>query len=129
MEYSFSTILNTSFSSAIDKVTEALKTEGFGIITEIDMQAKLKEKLGIDFKQYRILGACNPAFAYKALQVEEKIGTMLPCNIVVIDKENGTTEVAAVHPMASMMAIQNRELEPIAAEVTEKLKRIISSLK
>jgi len=129
MEYNFSTILNTSFSSAVEKVTEALKTEGFGIITEIDMQAKLKEKLGVDFKQYRILGACNPAFAYKALQVEEKIGTMLPCNIVVIDRENGTTEVVAVHPMASMMAIQNRELEPLAAEVTEKLKRIIGSLK
>ena len=129
MEYNFSTILNTSFSSAVEKVTEALKTEGFGIITEIDMQAKLKEKLGVDFKQYRILGACNPAFAYKALQVEEKIGTMLPCNIVVIDRENGTTEVVAVHPMASMMAIQNRELEPLAAEVTEKLKWIISSLK
>ena len=129
MEYNFSTILNTSFSSAVEKVTEALKTEGFGIITEIDMQAKLKEKLGVDFKQYKILGACNPAFAYKALQVEEKIGTMLPCNIVVIDRENGTTEVVAVHPMASMMAIQNRELEPLAAEVTEKLKWIISSLK
>jgi uncharacterized protein (DUF302 family) len=129
MEYNFSTILHTGFANAVEQVTEALKTEGFGIITEIDMQAKLKEKLGVDFKQYRILGACNPAFAYKALQVEEKIGTMLPCNIVVIDRENGTTEVVAVHPMASMMAIQNRELEPLAAEVTEKLKRIIDNLK
>jgi uncharacterized protein (DUF302 family) len=129
MEYYFGALLKTDFNTAIIKVTEALKTEGFGIITEIDMKAKLKEKLGVDFKQYKILGACNPAFAYKALQAEEKIGTMLPCNVVVIDKENGTTEVAAVHPMASMMAIKNPALEPLASEVTEMLKRVISLLK
>jgi uncharacterized protein (DUF302 family) len=129
MEYYFGALLKTDFNTAIIKVTEALKTEGFGIITEIDMKAKLKEKLGVDFKQYKILGACNPAFAYKALQAEEKIGTMLPCNVVVIDKENGTTEVAAVHPMASMMAVKNPALEPLASEVTEMLKRVISLLK
>ena len=128
MEYYFSATLHTDFDDAVVKVTEALKTEGFGIITEIDMQAKLKEKLGVNFKKYTILGACNPAIAYKALQAEEKVGTMLPCNIVVIDKENGTTEVAAVHPLASMMAIQNPALEPLAKEVTEKLKRVISLL-
>jgi uncharacterized protein (DUF302 family) len=125
MDYYFNKILRTDFDQAIIKVTEALKTEGFGIITQIDMQAKLKEKLGVDFKKYTILGACNPAFAYKALQAEEKIGTMLPCNVVVIDREDGTTEVVAVHPKASMMAIQNAAMEPLADEVTEKIKRVI----
>jgi uncharacterized protein (DUF302 family) len=128
MEYYFSTILNTGFSEAVDKVTEALKTEGFGIVSVIDMQAKLKEKLGVDYRKYTILGACNPAFAYKALQAEEKIGTMLPCNIVVIDRENGTTEVAAVHPMASMMAVENEALGPLAGEVTQKIKKVIDQL-
>jgi uncharacterized protein (DUF302 family) len=129
MKYYFSTLLKAGFNDSIAKVTEALKTEGFGIISEIDMQSKLKEKLDVDYKAYKILGACNPAFAYKALQAEEKIGTMLPCNIVVIDQGNGTTEVAAVHPIASMMAIQNPALEPLASEVAEKLKRVIALLK
>jgi uncharacterized protein (DUF302 family) len=128
MEYYFSTILKANFEDAIAKTTEALKTEGFGIITEIDLQAKFKEKLGVDFKKYTILGACNPASAYKAIQMEEKIGTMLPCNMVIIDKENGTTEVSAVNPLASMMAIQNSALEPLAVEITEKLKRVIGKL-
>jgi len=128
MEYYFNKIINKSFDEAIISVTESLKTEGFGVVSTIDMQAKLKEKLGVDFKKYTILGACNPAYAYKTLQAEEKIGVMLPCNIVVIDKENGTTEVAAVHPLASMMAIQNAALEPLAKEVTEKLKNVINSL-
>jgi uncharacterized protein (DUF302 family) len=128
MEYYFSAVLKSSFSEVIARTTEALKTEGFGVITEIDMQAKLKEKLGVDVKPYMILGACNPSYAYKALQAEEKIGTMLPCNVVVIDKGNGTTEVAAVHPVASMMAIQNPVLEPLALEVTEKLKSVIGLL-
>jgi len=129
MEYYFSTLLKADFNDCIANVTEALKKEGFGIITEIDMQARLKEKLGVDFKRYKILGACNPAFAYKALQAEDKIGTMLPCNVVVIDQGNGTTEVAAVHPIASMMAIQNHSMEPLASEATEKLKRVIALLK
>jgi uncharacterized protein (DUF302 family) len=128
MEYYFSTLLRTGFDEAIKKVSEALKTEGFGIVSEIDMQAKLKEKLGVDTKKYTILGACNPAFAYKAIQVEEKIGVMLPCNFVVIDRENGTTEVAVVHPAASMMAVQNTALESLASEVTTRLKRVISIL-
>jgi uncharacterized protein (DUF302 family) len=128
MQYYFNVIMKSGFDESVAKITEALKTEGFGIITEIDMQAKLKEKLGVDYKKYKILGACNPAFAYKALQVEEKIGTMLPCNIVVIDKEDGTTEVAAVHPLASMMAVQNPSLEPLASEITEKLKKVIHML-
>lgn len=129
MEYYFSAILHTGFDEAVVKVTEALKTEGFGVLTEIDMQAKLKEKLSVDFKRYKILGACNPAFAYKALQAEEMIGVMLPCNIVVTDLENGTIKVAAIHPIASMMAIQNPALNPLAMEITEKLKKVIGLLK
>jgi uncharacterized protein (DUF302 family) len=105
-----------------------LKTEGFGIISEINIHEKLNEKLGVNFKKYKILGACNPGYAYKALMIEEKIGTMLPCNVIVIDQGNGKTEVSAVNPGASMMAIQNIDLESIASEVTEKLKRVIESL-
>lgn len=129
MEYYFSATLHTDFDDAVAKITEALKTEGFGVLTEIDMQAKLKEKLGVDFKKYKILGACNPSFAYKALQAEEMVGVMLPCNIVVTDKENGTIQIAAIHPIASMMAIQNPALEPLAKEITEKLQRVINLLK
>lgn len=129
MEYYFDAILHTSFDDAVAKVTEALKTEGFGILTEIDMQAKLKEKLGVDYKKYKILGACNPAFGYKALQIEEMVGVMLPCNFVVTEKEDGAILVAAVNPIASMMAIQNPALESHAAEVTEKIKKIVNLLK
>jgi uncharacterized protein (DUF302 family) len=129
MEYYFSAILHTNFDDAVAKITEALKTEGFGVLTEIDLQAKFKEKLGVDYKKYKILGACNPAYAYKALQAEEMIGTMLPCSIIVTDKEDGTIQVAAINPVASMMAIENPALEPLAQEVTEKLKRVISMLK
>jgi uncharacterized protein (DUF302 family) len=128
MEYYISTIVNTSFNETITKVTEALKLEGFGIVSEIDMQAKLREKLEVDFKKYTILGACNPAFAYKALQAEEKIGTMLPCNVVIIDKEDGRTEVVAVNPIASMMAVKNSAIEPLAEEITNKLKRVIENI-
>lgn len=128
MEYYFSTILPVSFEEAIAKTAEALKIEGFGIVSEIDMQAKLKEKLGVDYKKYKILGACNPSFAYKALQVEEMIGTMLPCNFVVTEKGNGSTEIAAIHPVASMMAVQNPDLEPLAQEVAAKLKKVIMQL-
>jgi uncharacterized protein (DUF302 family) len=128
MGYYFSKIIQMDFEKSINAVTEALKSEGFGVISTIDMQARLKEKLGVDFKKYTILGACNPPYAFKTLQEEEKIGLMLPCNIVVIDKENGTTEVAAVDPVASMMAIQNAALEPLAQEVREKLRNVVSSL-
>ena len=128
MEYYFSKTLNTSFDDAVQHTIDILKTEGFGIISEINIHEKLKEKLDVDFKKYRILGACNPGYAYKALQMEDKIGTMLPCNVVVIDQGNGMTEVSAVNPVASMMAIQNNELGSIALEVTGKLKRVIESL-
>lgn len=128
MDYYFSTNLPVSFEEAIIKTTEALKSEGFGIVSEIDMQAKLKEKLGVDYKKYTILGACNPSIAFRALQTEEMIGTMLPCNFVVIEQENGITEVAAVNPVASMMAVQNRELEPIAQEVLGKIRKVFDGM-
>ena len=128
MEYYFTKMLETSFDEAVQRTIEVLKTEGFGIISEINIHDKLKEKLGVSFKKYRILGACNPGYAHKALLMEDKIGTMLPCNVVVIDQGNGNTEVSAINPVASMMAIQNNDLESIALEITEKLKRVIESL-
>jgi uncharacterized protein (DUF302 family) len=128
MEYYFSKTLNKPFEEAVQLITEALKTEGFGIISEINIHEKLHEKLGVDFKKYRILGACNPGYAYKALQEEDKIGTMLPCNVIVVDQGNGLTEISAVNPAASMMAIRNQGLETIAQEVTAKLKKVIGML-
>lgn len=128
MEYYFSKAIRSSFEEAIALTIEALKKEGFGVISDIDIQAKLKEKLGVDFKKYRILGACSPKHAYQALSAEDKIGTMLPCNVTVIDQGEGTIEVSAVNPIASMMAIQNPALGKTAAEVTEKLQRVIVSL-
>lgn len=128
MNYYFNTIINESFDSTILKVTESLKKEGFGIVSEIRMHEKFREKLGIDFRKYTILGACNPAYAYKAVTAEEKIGTMLPCNVVVIEKENGKTEVAAINPVASMMAVQNPALEGFGKEVAQILHEVIKSL-
>ena len=128
MNYHFSKIVNTDFDSAIDKVTEELQKEGFGILTEIDVKETLKKKLDVDFKKYRILGACNPSFAHQALQAEDKIGTMLPCNVVVQEHENGEVEVSAVDPVASMTAVENESLGAIAGQVREKLKRVIENL-
>jgi uncharacterized protein (DUF302 family) len=128
MEYYFSKTLNASFDEAIKIITEALKAEGFGVITEIHMHEKLKEKLNVDFKRYTILGACNPPFAYKALQAEDKIGTMLPCNVLVIEQGPNNIEIAAVNPIASMVSIQNQELEVIAIDITEKLQKVINLL-
>ncbi|MBD1259091.1 DUF302 domain-containing protein [Maribacter polysiphoniae] len=129
MEYYFNKILaKSSFEDVITKTTEALKKEGFGVLTEIDIKATLRKKLDVDFPNYRILGACNPSFAYKALQAENKIGTMLPCNVIVREMENGDIEVAAVDPMASMMGIENIDLATIAEEVGDKLKRAVDSL-
>jgi uncharacterized protein (DUF302 family) len=128
MEYYHSKTVRRDFEESIRTVTELLKAEGFGIVSTIDMQAKLKEKLGVDYKKYTILGACNPPYAYKTLLEEEKIGVMLPCNVLVIDKENGTTEVVAVNPVASMMAIQNPALKPLAEEVNTKLSNVINRL-
>ena len=128
MEYYFAKTLNVSFEEAVKLATEALKNEGFGVISEINMHEKLKEKLGVDFKRYKILGACNPPLAYKALQAEEKIGTMLPCNVLVIEQEQNKIEIAAVNPVASMKAITNPALGDVALEVTNKLKRVIDNL-
>lgn len=129
MQYYFNTTVEASFDEAIQRTTEALKKEGFGVISVIDMKEKLKEKLGVDFRKYTILGACNPPYAYKALLAEEKIGTMLPCNILIIEQGENRTEVAAVNPIASMQAISNPSLGEIAMEVTERLKNVIESLK
>ncbi len=128
MTYFFSKTLKTDMESAIEKVTEALKTEGFGILTEIDVQATLKKKLDVDFRPYRILGACNPPYAYKALQAEDKIGLMLPCNVVVQQLGPNTVEVSAIDPMASMQAVENNELGAVAEEIKDKLRKIIASL-
>lgn len=128
MSYYFSTKLQTSFQDAINKITEALQNEGFGVLTEIDLKATLKKKLDVDFHNYTILGACNAPYAYKALQAENKIGTMLPCNVIVQEREPGVVEVSAVDPMASMSSVENDSLGGIAQEVQDKLKRVIDSL-
>src|SRR4030043_2096187 len=124
MRYYFSKVLNVSFEEAIAKVTDELKKEGFGILTDIDVKEALKKKLNVDFKQYRILGACNPPFAYQALQAEDKISTMLPCNVIVQEHAEGNVEVAAVDPVASMMAIDNPKLRDVAEQERMKLKKV-----
>ncbi|WP_025663208.1 DUF302 domain-containing protein [Aquimarina megaterium] len=128
MKYYFNKIVNGTFENVIDKVTKELKEEGFGILTEIDVTETLKKKLDVDFKKYRILGACNPPYAHEALQAEDKIGTMLPCNVIVQEIEAGVVEVAAVNPMASMQAVENEKLEKIADEITAKLENVIEKL-
>jgi uncharacterized protein (DUF302 family) len=129
MSYCFSKIVNDDFDTAISNVTEELKKEGFGILTEIDVKETLKKKLDVDFRKYKILGACNPHFAHQALLAEDTIGTMLPCNVIVQERDNGKVEVAAVDPVASMMAIKNEKLGEVANEVREKLKKVIDNLK
>ena len=129
MEYYFNkTIGNTPFEKAVEKTKLALQEEGFGVLTEIDMKATLKKKLDVDFYNYTVLGACNAPFAHKALQAEDKIGTMLPCNVIVMEKEAGLVEIAAVNPMASMQAVINLDLMNIADEVGEKLKRVVEKI-
>lgn len=128
MNYYFSKTVDEDFETAIENVTEELKKEGFGILTQIDIKETLKKKLDVDFKKYRILGACNPQFAYEALQAEDKIGTMLPCNVIVQEHENGKVEISAVDPVASMMAVKNDSLGDMATQVREKLKRVINNL-
>jgi uncharacterized protein (DUF302 family) len=128
MSYYFTKELNISFDDAIAKVTEELKKEGFGILTDIDVKATLKKKLDVDFRPYRILGACNPPFAFQALQTEDKIGTMLPCNVVVQEKTPGKVEVTSIDPVASMAAVNNPNLRTVGEQVREKLKRVIDNL-
>lgn len=128
MKYYFAKTVSGEFEDVIQKVTDELEKEGFGVLTEIDVTATLKKKLDINFKNYRILGACNAPYAHKALKAEDKIGTMLPCNVIVQELENGKIEVAAVNPMASMQAVENKDLQDIAKEIGNKLKNIIDIL-
>ncbi len=128
MQYSFNKILDIPFDDAVKKVVDELKKEGFGVLTDIDVQMTLKKKLDVDFRKYRILGACNPNFAYKALQAERRIGTMLPCNVIVQETEQGEIEVSAIDPIASMQAIENPGLRDIADQVQAKLKKVVERL-
>ena len=128
MSYYLSKMLAVSFDEAVTRATEGLKKEGFGVLTEIDVSATLKKKINVDFPGYKILGACNPALAYEALKLENKVGTMLPCNVVVRDAGNGQTEVAAIDPVASMQAIENPALKQAAAQVLAKLEKVIADL-
>lgn len=128
MSYYFSKTVNMPFQDAVMRVTEQLKAEGFGVLTEIDVKATLKKKLDADFRNYVILGACNPPFAYQALLAEDKIGTMLPCNVIVQEHAPGQVEVSAVDPVASMSAVENPALAGVADEVRERLRRTVESL-
>ena len=128
MSYFITRRLSCTFEDAVPKVTEALKSEGFGVLTEIDVKDTLKNKLDVDFRKYRILGACNPPFAHKALQTESNVGLLLPCNVVVQETEPGSIEVSAIDPAAAMKAIENAELATLATEVKEKLQKVLDSL-
>jgi uncharacterized protein (DUF302 family) len=128
MGYHFSKRLDVPLDQAVSRATEALRREGFGLLTDIDVRATLKAKLGVDFRPYRILGACNPQLAHNALQLEDKIGTMLPCNVILQQHIDGVVEVSAVDPVASMRAIENPRLAEVAKEVSAKLKRVVDGL-
>lgn len=127
-KYYFKVTLELPYDKAVEKVREALAAEGFGVLTEIDVKATLKEKLDVDFKPYIILGACNPSLAYKTLQVEEQIGLMLPCNVVVQEAADGGSIVAALNPLVAMESVDNPDLTPTAKEVTDKLRRVVQAL-
>jgi len=129
MSYYFNKVVNTkNFDEAIEQVTAALKVEGFGVLTDINIQKAFKEKIDVDFKKYRILGACNPGYAHKALLAEDKIGVFLPCNVIVEEHENGDIEVSVVDPIASMASIKNKNIYEFAVEVQEKMKAVIDAL-
>ena len=128
MSYYFNKTIHLPFDEAITRVTEELKKEGFGVLTEIDVKATLKKKLDVDFRNYRILGACNPPFAHQALLAEDKIGTMLPCNVIVQELAPGVVEVAAIDPIASMSAVENLGLAEIGMQVRAKLQKVVESL-
>ncbi|HXG01429.1 MAG TPA: DUF302 domain-containing protein [Bacteroidota bacterium] len=127
MNYGFSKLVNLPFEQAIEKVTEELKKEGFGVLTTIDVKETMKKKLDVDFKKYVILGACNPPFAFKALQAEEEIGLLLPCNVIVYEKDGGSA-VAIFDPMVMTQILDNKALEPIATEVRQRLQRVLAAL-
>ena len=128
MSYYFTKTVDDNFDQAIEKVTEELKKEGFGILTEIDVKETFKKKLDKDFRKYRILGACNPNMAFQAIEAESRIGTMLPCNVIVQELDNGKIEVSAVDPVASMQAVENNSLGSIAQQVREKLQKVVENL-
>jgi uncharacterized protein (DUF302 family) len=128
MSYYFNKTIALPFDEAVERVKAELKKEGFGVLADIDVKNTLREKLGVDFRRYRILGACNPSYAYKALTAEDKIGTMLPCNVIVQELGPGRVEVAAIDPLASMAAVKNEDLGAIGLEVREKLKAVVDRL-
>ena len=128
MAYYSSKTIQTTFDDAVEKVTKALSSEGFGVISEVDLHEKIKNKLGVDFKKYRILGACNPAYSYRALQAEDKIGVMLPCNVLVIEQGYNQIEIAAVNPADAMLAVDNDVVKDVASEVGEKLKKALDQV-
>lgn len=128
MSYYFSKVVNFSFEEALNKVSEELKQEGFGILTEIDVQATLKNKLNVDFRKYKILGACNPPLAHRALTAEDKIGVLLPCNVVVQEKEINKIEVSIMNPIEAMQAVKNENLNNVANEVTKKLQKVLENI-
>lgn len=128
MSYFICKSTNFTFDDAVDRVSKALQTEGFGILTDIDVKATLKEKLDVDFKKYRILGVCNPSFAYKAFQVEDQIGIMMPCNVTVIEQDNGHVDISIMDPTATFNIIENEELQPFAIELKNRLKRCLTYL-
>ena len=128
MSYYFSKKYQGTFNEIYNRTLVSLKGEGFGVLTEIDVKATLKKKLDVDFREYKILGACNPSFAYKALQTEDKIGTMLPCNVIIQELGEGEVEVAAINPIASMQAIENESMIPIAQHVQQKMKNVVENV-
>jgi len=128
MSYYYSKKVQADFEEVVSRVTQALKEEGFGILTQIDVKDTLKKKLDVEFRNYRILGACNPPFAYQALQAEDKVGTMLPCNVIVQETLQGEVEIAAIDPSASMQAIDNPELQKIATIIGQKLQSVIQNV-
>ena len=128
MSYYFAKTVKTNFEDTLTKVEEELKKESFGVLTEIDVQATLKKKLDVDFRKYKILGACNPPFAHKALTAEDKIGVLLPCNVIVQELDDNKVEVAIVNPIDSMQSVKNEALSEIASEITEKLKRVLENI-
>jgi len=127
-KYAFSTVLDTSYEEAITRVTDALKEEGFGVLTEIDVKATLKKKLDVDFRKYAILGACNPPYAHRTLQADLDVGLLLPCNVIVYETDDQKTHVSALNPVSGLEIIENEVLREIAGEVSEKLKRVIESV-
>lgn len=128
MKYFNTKIVDYSYDEALVKVAEELKKEGFGVLTEIDVKETLKKKIDVDFRRYKIMGACNPAFAHKAISAEDNLGVLLPCNFVVQENKDGKTQISSVNPLVSMQGVENENLEPIAKEVSEKLSRVMNNL-